>query len=113
MPLFIILPNLVKTPEELIGFQERGQAIFASSNNGWQTRDSFLWFAICFINYLSFYRKKLNENIRDKKALLIVDGHKSRECPIAIQLLKQHNIELFVLPAHTSLRCLMWELAPR
>lgn len=102
MPLFIILPNLVKTPEELIGFQERGQAIFASSNNGWQTRDSFLWFAICFINYLSFYRKKLNENIRDKKALLIVDGHKSRECPIAIQLLKQHNIELFVLPAHTS-----------
>lgn len=65
MPLFIIIPQLVKIPNELEEFQHRGHAIFASTINGWETRDTFLWFCICFINFLSFFRTKLDSCIRD------------------------------------------------
>lgn len=62
MPLFIILPSLKKLPNDLVEFQEMNQAIFASTSNGWQTRDTFLWFVICFINWVSIYRLKLDKN---------------------------------------------------
>lgn len=102
MPLFIVLPNLKKLPQELTEFANNGQAYFASSSNGWQTRDTFLFFVICFINWLSLFRKTLEKSIRDKDALLILDGHKSRENPIALKLLKQNKVTVFILPAHTS-----------
>lgn len=102
MPLCIILPRLNKLPKELNEFANNGQAFFASSENGWQTRDTFLFFVICFINWLSQYRKCLDESIRNCEALLIVDGHKSRENAIALKMLQENNISLFVLPAHTS-----------
>lgn len=51
MPLFIILPSLKKLPNDLVEFQEMNQAIFASTSNGWQTRDTFLWYVIYFINW--------------------------------------------------------------
>lgn len=62
MPLFIILPSLKKLPNDLVEFQEMNQAIFASTSNGWQTRGTFLWFVICFINWVSIYRLKLDKN---------------------------------------------------
>lgn len=31
-----------------------------------------------------------------------MDGHKSRENPVAIQILKDNNVEVFIIPAHTS-----------
>lgn len=102
MPLFIVLPNLKNLPSDLKVFAERGHAYFSSSNSGWQTRDTFLWFVICFINYISLFRMKIKKSLKKAPAALIVDGHKSRECPIALKLLKDNNIQLFVLPAHTS-----------
>lgn len=102
MPLFIILPKLTKLPKELKEFADNGQAFFASSDNGWQTRDTFTLFVVCFINWLSQYRKCLDESIRNCEAILIVDGHKSRENAIALKMLQKNNISLFVLPAHTS-----------
>ena len=102
MPLFIILNSLKKLPNDLKKYEETGDAIFSSTSSGWQTRDTFLWFAICFINWLTIYRLKLDKTIRNSPAILIVDGHKSRECPVAIKMLKQNNIKLFVIPAHTS-----------
>ena len=102
MPLYLILSNLHKLPNELKFISEMNQAFFASSPSGWETRDTFTWFAILFINYLSNYRLKLPPNIRNNPALLIVDGHKSRENPLAIKLLRENNVNIFVLPAHTS-----------
>lgn len=69
MPLFIILPNLVKLLAELQTFSENGKAIFSSSPDGWETRDTFLYFIICFINWLSIFRLTLNPSIRNQKAL--------------------------------------------
>ena len=45
---------------------------------------------------------KIKKSLKKAPAALIVDGHKSREYPIALKLLKDNNIQLFVLPAHTS-----------
>lgn len=64
-PLLIILPKLIKLPKELKEFADNGQAFFASSDNGWQTRDTFTLFVVCFINWLSQHRKCLDESIRN------------------------------------------------
>ena len=101
-PLFIILNSLVKIPPDLKSFQETGEAVFSSSPSGWQTRDTFLYWVICFVNWLSLHRLKLDPTIRNSKAILIMDGHKSRENPVAIKILKDHNVEVFIIPAHTS-----------
>ncbi|KAK8861011.1 hypothetical protein M9Y10_012703 [Tritrichomonas musculus] len=83
--LYIILQKLKNLPDDLKEFSDRGQAFFASSQSGWQTRDTFLWFVIIFINWLTVYRLHLKKEIRDGLAILIVDGHKSRECPNELQ----------------------------
>lgn len=62
-PLFIILHSLSKIPNDLKQFQEIGEAVFASSPSGWQTRDTFLYYVICFINWMSTFRIKLNSSI--------------------------------------------------
>lgn len=102
MPLFIVLPNLKRLPNDLKQIMDQGQAYFCSSQSGWQTRDTFLWLTICFLNWLSMFRLKLNKSIREKQAILIMDGHKSRENPIALKMLEQNNVTVFIIPAHTS-----------
>ena len=74
----------------------------ASSPSGWQTRDTFLFWVLCFINEFSLYRRTLDENVRNEKALLIMDGHASRECPMAFIFLKARNIDVLILPSHCT-----------
>lgn len=99
---FIILPNLKNLPSEIKDFAERGDATFSSSKSGWETKETFLFWTICFINELSVYRQDLPEELREKEALLIMDGHTSRENAFAIQLLKDANVEVLIIPSHTS-----------
>lgn len=103
LPLFIILPNKIQTlPQELEEFSENGQAWFASSKSGWMTRDLFLVWTIHIIHWLSMYRSNLDKSIRNKSTLLVMDGHGSRECPLALHLLKCNGIDVLILPAHTT-----------
>ena len=95
---FIILPNLKNLPEELKEFDERGDATFASSKSGWQTRETFLYWTICFINALSIYRRKLPANISQEDALLIMDGHSSREKSICSTALSKKSHSCFDTP---------------
>ena len=60
-----------------------------------------MW-VICFINDVSIYRQSLPPDLRDKEALLIIDGHSSRENAFAMQLLSNAKINVLVLPSHTS-----------
>ena len=99
---FIILKELKKCPSELKEFVDSGLMYLASSPSGWQTRDTFLFWALCLINEFSFYRKTLAEEYRNQKALLIMDGHTSRECPMALVFLKARNIEVLILPSHCT-----------
>ena len=108
---FIILPKLQNLPPELKEFAERGEITFASSNSGWETRETFLFLTICFINALSEYRQDLQEEIKNNKALLIIDGHSSRENAYAMQLLSEANVHVLVIPAHTSHILQMFDVA--
>ena len=108
---FIILPNLKHIPEDLREFADRGDAVFASSRSGWQTKETFLYWVICFINNLSCYRNDLKDDLKDKRALLIIDGHKSRENAYALQLLQEAKIYVLTIPSHTSHILQMFDVA--
>jgi hypothetical protein len=51
---------------------------------------------------MNVQRRKLPTEIRWKRGLLIVDGHTSRECPIAFSLLDKANFDQLVLSSHLS-----------
>lgn len=85
---FLILKGLKNCPDELRELVDSGLLYLASSPSGWQTRDTFLFWAFCLINEMAFYRKTLAPAFRDMNALLIMDGHSSRECPIALIFFK-------------------------
>ena len=51
---------------------------------------------------MSTFRTLLDASIRNSKAILIMDGHKSRENPVALKIFKDHNIDIFIIPSHTS-----------
>lgn len=103
LPLFIIIPDIVKCPIEVQPFIDSGLILACSTPSGWQTRNSFLLWASNFINWLSNYRLSLSPELREKKAVLILlIGLNSRENPLALKALKQNNIEVIILPAHTT-----------
>ena len=73
-----------------------------SFSSGWQTRNTFLFWTINFINWISCYRLKLDEKIRYNDALLILDGNILHENHWVIYLLKLFIINVLVLPPHTT-----------
>ena len=102
LPPYVILPNFENCPDEIRGFVQTGQIWAVSSNSGWENRNTFLYWTLNFINLLSSYRLSLSEDIRYNEAVLILDGHNSRENPLAIYLLKSFNINVIILPSHTT-----------
>ena len=102
LPPFIILPNLKKLPNELLPLVSSGQIWVASSANGYMTKELFLIWVFHFINWLSDYRTKLPIDVREEKCLLIMDGHTSRENPLALLLLRKFRVEVLILPSHTT-----------
>ena len=101
-PLFIILKNKKTIPKEIKDLINSGQLWIISSPTGWMDRWCFLIWTFNFIGWCYSFRQKLASSLRSLPILLILDGHTSRECPIALQLLKIYNICVFVLPGHTT-----------
>ena len=101
-PPFLIIPDLKNCPSEIKKYISNGEIWCCSTESGWENRNSFLLWTINFINWLSNYRMNLDPEIRDEKAVLILDGHCSRENPIALYILRINNIDVLVLPAHTT-----------
>ena len=102
VPLFIVLKELRNLPEELDEENRMGHVWFSSSPSRFMTRDLFVQWAIRFINWLSPFRSKLTPDLRNQKALLIMDGHRSRENPLALMLFASNNIEVLILPSHVT-----------
>ena len=100
-PLFV-LPCIAELPRELKVFQRERHCWFTSTPKGWVNRSVFLLYCIFFIEWLNFERQRMPEDIRDKPALIVCDGHSSSENPLALFLLASANIKLIVLPAHTT-----------
>ena len=101
-PLFVVLKKLKNLPKELAIHVDLGRVWIASSSNGWMDRHCFLMWTIHFLCWLQEYRGGLPDNIKNMPALLILDGHKSRENPLALELFKYFNVEVIVLPSHTT-----------
>ena len=99
---FIILTSLKNLPDELRRLAESQQIWVTSSVNGYMTRDLFLIWIIHFINWMSHYRLTLPGHLREATALLIVDGHTSRECPIGLLLLRKAKIDVLVIRSHCT-----------
>lgn len=110
MPPFMILPTIQQLPIELKIFAESGQIDIACAPSGYMCRDCFLFWAICFINHLNVYRQKLPINLRTSRAVLILDGHSSRGCPLALWLLDQANVDIITEPSNTSHVVQMFEV---
>ena len=66
------------------------------------TRDTFLIWTFHFLTFLTDYRAKISDEKIYKDALLILDGHTSREYPLALALLRRANVHVLVIQSHTS-----------
>ena len=97
-PLFILQQR--KTP---LGYAELEEHChFLSTESGWINHFGFWLFALFFVTELQHYRTSLPQQIRNQRALLILDGHKSRECLPAIQYLASQTVSVLILPGHCS-----------
>ena len=55
-----------------------------------------------WLNWLSDFRMKLPPPLREENVLLIMDGHNSRENPLALALLRRARVKVYILPSHTT-----------
>jgi hypothetical protein len=74
----------------------------ASSRNGWMTKTLFRYYAILFVAELSHYRLTLPDGLHEEPVLLIVDGHKSRYDFLALLILFAFNVDVIILPPHST-----------
>ena len=99
MKPFVIIPKIDLLP---FPFLSDFNAYFATQSNGWMTKTLFSVWAIHFVSELNLIRLTLPPEIRNKKAVLILDNHSSRVNSFAIEFLNKHNIKVITLPAHCS-----------
>lgn len=95
----IVLPNK-KTLRKLEDFEDK--CYFFSTSSGWMTKKGFLYYCLILISDLQRYRLTLNPKIQDEPFLLILDGHTSHISFLSAYLLYVFNIDLLLIPAHTS-----------
>ena len=106
-PPLILLEALKNLPPELANLVYANKVAVGSTSNGFMTRDMFLLWSIHFVNWLMLFRQNLPDNIKTSRALLILDGHTSRENPLACMLFRKALIDVVVLPSHTT-HVLQW-----
>lgn len=95
MPPYMIIPSIRTLPPELKIFLDSGLIDVAFAPSGYMNKDAFLFWTLTFINRLSVYQLELSEAIRNSRAVLILDGHSSKACSIALWLLdkaKSHYV---------------------
>ena len=96
----VILPSLKNLPQELEKFV--GDANFYQSRSGWMTRELFELYCLNLAHEVGQWRLGLPPARRNKRVLLIVDGHSSRKSPRAIAYLQQFGIDMLTLPGHST-----------
>lgn len=94
----LILP-LQQFPLSLQPFAH--QFHWAGQSAGWMTAEMFQnWVLNAFIPHVNARRVALN--CPNERALLFVDSHESRRCPVALRALREANIDAFSFPSHMS-----------
>ena len=100
-PPFVIIKGLKHCPKELEPLVRSGFVWVASSANGWMDRYCFIMYTICFVFWLNSFRQGF-PHLRNHRALLLLDGHGSRENPLALEIFEACGVNVVVLPPHTT-----------
>jgi hypothetical protein len=95
----IILKNLQRI-KSLNHFSE--ECCFATSINGWITKNLFLYFAFQFCSEVSCYRIQLPIDLQNEKILLILDNRTSRYNLWAAFVFRYFGVDVILLPSHTT-----------
>jgi hypothetical protein len=75
--------------------------VITGQSSGWiDTTIWENWITSMFIKHVNYIRA--SRHIQDKRALLIVDGHSTRASTRATKALEDANVDLLILPAHSS-----------
>ena len=106
-PPLILLSGLKNLPNEIENLVYSNKVAIGSTCNGYMTKDMFLIWTILFINWLMLYRQSLPDALKEARALLILDGHTSRENPLASLLFRKAFVDVIILPSHTT-HVLQW-----
>ena len=101
-PLFIIVPELKKMPDELQQQINTGKIWLVSTQSGWMNRWAFALWTFCFLIWYQNWVDQSHGAYANKQALLVLDGHTSRENPLALQLFNFFKFHVLVLPSHTT-----------
>ncbi|EAX82760.1 transposase, putative [Trichomonas vaginalis G3] len=94
----IIIPRKKTLDEGLEGLD----AFFVMLQSGWINTQLFLYYCILFIVEVQARRATMNPMDAQEPFLLIVDGHGSRCNYLTLRFLELFNIDLLILPGHTS-----------
>jgi hypothetical protein len=101
LPPLVILPlkTLPLLAETITQFYS-----FSGSESGFMTKELWLsYIETTLVPGVNNFRQQSNE--LDAWALVIVDGHNSRDLAEAVQLCRDHRIILACMPAHSSTIC--------
>ena len=96
----VILPSLKLLPPELGSVA--GELEIYSSKTGWMTKSIFDIFCVNLAHQIDIWRLELRQELRSKRILLIMDGHGSRKSHRGILYLQQHQIDVLILPGHST-----------
>ena len=75
--------------------------MFTTSSTGWITSDLFLYYFIYLISEIQTLRM-LNSDLREGRFLVISDGHPTRNNLLELLLLDSFDIDLLILPEHST-----------
>lgn len=95
---FYILPNK-KTLRNLESIED---AFLTSSVSGYMNKRLFIIYALFMCSQIQMYRMTLSPALREEPILLILDGHGSRINFTAALIFYIFNVDVLVLPGHTS-----------
>lgn len=96
----IILSQLKNLPADMMQFVDN--ADFYSSPTGWITSDVFAKWAVNFARWVNRWRAGLDPLRKNRRVLLLMDGHTSRRNLDAIHYLWQNRIDVLTFPGHCT-----------
>ena len=99
LPALVILP-LVYLPQEIIP-EDWPRFDWTGQKNGWINKDIFAQYCEQVL-IPNFQRRRKNLDHPNNRGVLIVDGHSSRINPDLWKKFKAADIDVVILPAHTS-----------
>ena len=66
------------------------------------TKDAFEVFAVNLAHEVQLWRRELPQELRNKRVLLVLDGHGSRKTARAMLYLQKFGIDVLVFPGHST-----------